>query len=74
MSIVVFFFKNSDSLNVIYYIRNSKIEKAVQSYKKNILNSIPPPVHHYDFYFLLTLTSIYFQDCKVFHSVFVVIR
>ena len=28
---------------MIYYIRNSKIEKAVQSYKKNILNSIPPP-------------------------------
>lgn len=51
---------------MIYYIRNSKIEKAVQSYKKNIFSSIPPPVHHYDFYFLLTLTTYIFKIVKFF--------
>ena len=59
---------------MIYYIRNSKTEKAVQSYEKIFFNSIPPPVHYYYFYFLLTLTNISFQDCKVFHGVFIVIR
>lgn len=58
---------------MIYYIRNSKIEKAVQSYEKNIFSSISPRPSLL-LLFLLTLTNIYFQDCKVFHSVFIVIR